>query len=90
MEWNTWKKESPQEEVSESKHIEETMASPDKDPIRVTMSITRPKDFYFPKMEEVPLYFSSHSPWESFPAAMVISGGGFNKCNVGSMKRRFE
>ena len=54
------------------------------------MSISRLKDFYYPDMENVPLYFSSHSPWESFPAAMVISGGGFNRHTLGSIKRRFD
>ena len=41
-------------------------------------------------MENVSLYFSFHSPWESFPTAMVISGGGFNTHTVGSVKRRFD
>ena len=41
-------------------------------------------------MEDVPLYFSSHSLRESFLAAMVISSGGFNKDTVGSVKRRFD
>ena len=60
------------------------------DPILVSMSIFRPEDLYYPDMEDVPLYLSSHSPWESFPATMVISGGGFNKHIVGSVKRRFD
>ena len=54
------------------------------------MSISWPEDFYYPYMENVPLYFSSHSPWESFPTAMVISGGGFNRHIVGSVKRIFD
>ena len=41
-------------------------------------------------MEKVPLYFSSRSPWEYFPATMIISGGGFNRNMVGSVKRRFD
>ena len=41
-------------------------------------------------MENVPLYFSSHNPWELFPIAMVISGGGFNKHTVGYVKIRFK
>ena len=64
--------------------------SPDINIIPVAMSISQPKDFYFPDMENIPLYFSSHSPWESFPVAMVISSRGFNKHTVGSVKRRFE
>ena len=54
------------------------------------MSIMRPEDFCFPDMKDVPLYISSHSPWESFPIVMVIFGGGFNKKTVGSIKRRFN
>ena len=56
------------------KNVEEGKKSPDLDTISVTLSISRPKDFYFPDMGDIPLYFSTHSPWESFPAAMVISG----------------
>ncbi|CAI8609842.1 unnamed protein product [Vicia faba] len=54
------------------------------------MSISQPKHFYFPNKENVPLYFSSHSSWESFPVALVISGRGFNKNIMGSVKRKFE
>ena len=43
-----------------------------------------------PEEPEVPLYFATHSPWETFPPALVISEGGFNKVTVGSVKRRFE
>ncbi|MCI41988.1 hypothetical protein A2U01_0063223, partial [Trifolium medium] len=28
--------------------------------------------------------------WENFPKALVISGGGFNKNTIGSVKRKFE
>ena len=54
------------------------------------MSISRPEDFYVPEELDVPLYFSTHSPWETFPSALVILGGGFNKVTVGSVKRRFD
>ena len=54
------------------------------------MSISRPEDFYIPEELNVPLYFATHSPWETFPSALVISGGGFNKITVGSVKRRFD
>ena len=54
------------------------------------MSISRPEDFYYVDMENVPLYFSFHSPWEYFPAAMVILGKGFNRHTVGSVKIRFD
>ena len=54
------------------------------------MSIARPKDFYIFDLDEIPLYFSTHNPWEMFLFVMVISGGGLNKCTMGSVKRRFK
>ncbi|MCI66179.1 hypothetical protein A2U01_0087437, partial [Trifolium medium] len=48
----------------------------------------RPGDFYVP--EDVSAEFSALSRWENFPHAMVISGGGFNKINIGSVKRKFD
>ena len=58
--------------------------------MHVAMSISRPEDFFFPDLDITPAYFVAHSPWESFPKAMVISGGGFTKNSIGSIKRRFE
>ena len=54
------------------------------------MSVMQPEDFYLTDIEGVPLYFYSYSTWESFPAAMVISGGGFNKHTMRFVKRRFD
>ncbi|MCI49991.1 hypothetical protein A2U01_0071235, partial [Trifolium medium] len=28
--------------------------------------------------------------WENFPKSLVITGGGFNKTTIGSIKRKFE
>ena len=84
------KKEAACGEAPETKNVEEGKKSPDLDTILVTLSISQPEDFYFPDMEDVPMYFSTHSLWESFPTAMVISGGGFNRHTVGSVKRRFD
>lgn len=36
------------------------------------------------------MFFSSHSPYESFTSTTVISGGGFNKLMMGSVKQKFE
>ena len=83
-------KEGAHNEAPEIKNVEEGNKSPDIDTILVAMSISRPKDFSYPDMENIPLYFSSHSPWESFPTTMVISSGGFNRHTVGSVKRRFD
>ncbi|MCI94122.1 hypothetical protein A2U01_0115420, partial [Trifolium medium] len=50
------------------------------------MSIWRPEDLYVP--EEISAEFYALSRWENFPEAMVISGGGFNKITIGSVKRK--
>ena len=84
------KKEGAREEAPETKNIKEGKESPDINTIPFTMSISRPEYLYCPDMENIPLYYSSHSSWESFPAAMVISSGGFNRHTMGSVKRRFD
>ena len=58
--------------------------------MHVVMSISRPEDFFFPDLDATPAYFAAHNPWESFPTTMVISGGGFTKNSIGSIKRRFD
>ena len=84
------KKEGSHEEALETKSVEEGKESPDISTIPVAMIISRPKYFYFPYMKNFPQYFSSHSLWESFPAAMVIFDWGFNKHTMGCVKRRFK
>ncbi|MCI05789.1 hypothetical protein A2U01_0026842 [Trifolium medium] len=55
---------------------------------QVAMCIWRPEDFYVP--EDVSAEITALSRWENFPQAMVISGGGYNKLTIGSVKRKFE
>ena len=86
----TKNKEAPRQDVQESKKVEEETPSSDNIGLQVAMSISRPEDFYIPEELNVPLYFATHSPWETFPSALMISGGGFNKVTVGSVKRRFD
>ena len=51
--------------------------------------MTRPEDFHVPgSYEDEPL--STHSRWEKFPSAMVITGGGFNDLFVNSAKRKLD
>ncbi|MCI81716.1 hypothetical protein A2U01_0102990, partial [Trifolium medium] len=40
--------------------------------------------------EDISAEFSALSRWENFPQALVISGGGFNKITIRSVKRKFE
>ena len=81
------KNEIARDEAPETKNVEEGKKSPNLDTILVALSISRLEDFYFLDMENVPMYFSTHSSWESFPATMIISSGGFNRHTVGSVKR---
>ncbi|XP_058782841.1 uncharacterized protein LOC131657461 [Vicia villosa] len=79
-----------QEATKEAKPITEEKSAEDTPAMQVAMSITRPEDFYLPDWARVSSIPSPHSPWEVFPSAMVISGGGFNKLTVGSVKRKFD
>ncbi|MCI15533.1 hypothetical protein A2U01_0036671, partial [Trifolium medium] len=54
------------------------------------MCISRPEDFFVPEHLEDKYVVPIFSKWESFPETMVISGGGFNKITIGSVKRKFE
>ena len=56
------KKEADRDEAPETKNVKEGKKSPDLDIIPVTLSISRLEDFYFLDMENIPLYFSTHSP----------------------------
>ncbi|MCI74058.1 hypothetical protein A2U01_0095322, partial [Trifolium medium] len=62
----------------------------------VALSISRPEDFVILEHMEnaYPLPTLNKSPtlnkWEDFAGAMVISGGGFDKHTIGSIKRKFE
>lgn len=76
------KQETPQEAktVAEEKPIKDTSA------LQVAMSVTRPKDLYIHDWASTQMFFSLHNPWEAFLSIMVISGGGFSKLTVGSVK----
>ncbi|XP_058774402.1 uncharacterized protein LOC131648685 [Vicia villosa] len=79
-----------QEATKEAKSITEEKPAEDTPAMQVAMSITRPEDFYLPDWARVSSIPSPHSPWEIFPSAMVISGGGFTKLTVGSVKQKFD
>ncbi|XP_058761739.1 uncharacterized protein LOC131635149 [Vicia villosa] len=75
-----------QEAAKEAKPIIEEKPVDDTPAMQVAMSITRPEDFYLHDWAKSTTAPSPHSPWEMFPSAMVISGGGFSKLTVGSVK----
>ncbi|XP_058741380.1 uncharacterized protein LOC131613752 [Vicia villosa] len=79
-----------QEAAKEAKPITEEKPAEDTPAMQVAMSITTPEDFYLPDWANSATSTSSHSGWEMFPSAMVISGGGFSKLTVGSVKRKFD
>ncbi|XP_058786210.1 uncharacterized protein LOC131660868 [Vicia villosa] len=79
-----------QEAAKEAKSVVEEKPAEDTSAIQVAMSITRPEDFYLPDWARMSSLLSPHSPWEFFLSAMVISGGGFSKLIVGSVKRKFD
>ncbi|MCH80166.1 hypothetical protein A2U01_0000929 [Trifolium medium] len=54
------------------------------------MSISRPEDFFVPEHFEDKYTAPILTKWEKFPEAIVISGGGYNKVTIGSVKRKFE
>ncbi|XP_058758369.1 uncharacterized protein LOC131631595 [Vicia villosa] len=79
-----------QEAIIEAKPVTEEKVAEDTPAMQVAMSVTRPEDFYLPDWANAATTYSSHSTWERFPSAMVISGGGFSKLTVGSVKRKFD
>ncbi|PNX59370.1 hypothetical protein L195_g059656, partial [Trifolium pratense] len=56
----------------------------------VALSISRPEDFSIPDYLEDTYIAPTLHEWETFAETMVISGGGFDKHTVGSIKRKFE
>ncbi|XP_058762961.1 uncharacterized protein LOC131636362 [Vicia villosa] len=79
-----------QEAAKEAKPVTEEKPAEDTPAMQVAMSITRPEDFYLLDWARVSSTPSLHSPWEIFPSAMVIFGGGFSKLTVRSVKRKFD
>src|SRR3954467_15316508 len=78
------------EATKEAKPFVEEKPAEDTPAMQVAMSITRSEDFYLPDWAKVSSHISYHSPWEFFPSAMVISGEGFRKLTVRSVKRKFD
>ncbi|XP_058759628.1 uncharacterized protein LOC131632930 [Vicia villosa] len=79
-----------QEAAREAKPVTKKKPAEDTPAIQVAMSITRPKEFYLPDWAASVTTTSPYSAGEMFPSAMVISGGGFSKLTVGSVKRKFD
>ncbi|MCI28937.1 hypothetical protein A2U01_0050140 [Trifolium medium] len=73
--------------------------TPEEDDNRTTLptayAISRLEDFLPPPdadEEGLMTHLTAHidGSWENFHKALVISGGGFNKTTIGSIKRKFE
>ncbi|XP_058765791.1 uncharacterized protein LOC131639306 [Vicia villosa] len=79
-----------QEAAKEANPVVKEKPAEDTPAMQVYMSITRPEKFYLPDWARVSSTPSPHCPWEFFPSAMVISGGGFSKLTIGSVKRKFD
>ncbi|MCI32630.1 hypothetical protein A2U01_0053844, partial [Trifolium medium] len=63
--------------------------------VSTSFTISRPGDFLPPPgsdEEGLMKHLAAHmdGSWENFPKALVITGGGFNKNTIGSVKRKFE
>lgn len=80
----TKRDKAPRRKTHETKRAEEDR-SPDVGPIQVSLYVSRPEDF------EVPKELSALFPWEKFPLAMVIIGGGLLRhLTIRSVKGRFD
>lgn len=85
----TKKRDDARPEAQETKNVKEKTLAEDWF-MPVALSITHPEDFYVPEEVAFPTYLVTHSPWESFHSAMVISGGGGSEMTVRSIKRKFN
>ncbi|CAJ2674684.1 unnamed protein product [Trifolium pratense] len=56
----------------------------------VALAISRPEDFLIPDHLDDTYIAPTLNKWDTLAQAMVISGGGFDKQTVGSIKRKFE
>ncbi|GAU22037.1 hypothetical protein TSUD_309410 [Trifolium subterraneum] len=82
------RKENPrQEKKREDTPEDEPRAFGEKN---VALAVWRPEDFYVPKHLKDTYEHPILNEWENFAETMVISGGVFDKHNVGSVKRKFE
>ncbi|XP_045791889.1 uncharacterized protein LOC123886628 [Trifolium pratense] len=83
------KSNNPRPEAAGTSTVEE--APPEKTGHKpVALSISRTEDFSIPDYLEDNYIAPTLQEWETFVEAMVISGGGFDKHSVGSIKRKFE
>ncbi|KAI5446688.1 hypothetical protein KIW84_014509 [Lathyrus oleraceus] len=72
----TRKNEAPRHDEPEKKRPRED-TPPGNSPYQVALCVSRPEDFFLP--EPLPEdKITALSPWENFPATLVISGGGTN------------
>ncbi|XP_050890966.1 uncharacterized protein LOC127096442 [Lathyrus oleraceus] len=85
----TRKNEAPRHDEPEKKRPRED-APPDNSPYQVALCVSRPEDFFLP--EPLPEgKITALSPWENFPATLVISGGGTNGESAAlSVKCKFD
>ncbi|KAI5439442.1 hypothetical protein KIW84_025007 [Lathyrus oleraceus] len=85
----TRRNEAPRHDEPEKKRPRED-TPPDKSPYQVALCVSRPEDFFLP--EPLPEgKITALSPWENFPATLVISGGGTNGESAAlSVKRKFD
>ncbi|CAJ2653881.1 unnamed protein product [Trifolium pratense] len=80
---------APRAEAAETSNTEE--AAPEKSGHKpVALAISKPEDFFVPDYLDDTYVAPTLSKWDALAQAMVISGGGFDKQTVGSIKRKFE
>ncbi|CAJ2671137.1 unnamed protein product [Trifolium pratense] len=80
---------APRAEAAETSNTEE--AAPEKSGHKpVALAISRPEDFFVPDYLDDTYVAPTLNKWDALAQAMVISGGGFDKQTVGSIKRKFE
>ncbi|CAJ2659678.1 unnamed protein product [Trifolium pratense] len=80
---------APRAEAAETSNTEE--AAPERSGHKpVALAISRAEDFFVPDYLDDTYVAPTLSKWDALAHAMVISGGGFDKQTVGSIKRKFE
>ncbi|CAJ2674993.1 unnamed protein product [Trifolium pratense] len=80
---------APRAEAAETSNAEE--AAPERSGHKpVALAISRPEDFFVPDYLDDTYVAPTLNKWDALAQAMVISGGGFDKQTVGSIKRKFE
>ncbi|CAJ2636298.1 unnamed protein product [Trifolium pratense] len=88
-ECNSAEGNAPRAEAAETSNTEE--AAPERSGHKpVALAISRPEDFFVPDYLDNTYVAPTLNKWDALAQAMVISGGGFDKQTVGSIKRKFE